>query len=1330
MLALLPAAAPASEIVVRFKPGTTATERGDARRGAHAKLRETLLVRGAQVVAVPDRERAAALRALRRHPGVAYAEVNGVVRALQTPDDPRFDELWGLRNTGQLLHGVPGVPGADIDAFAGWAAGLGSRDVLVAIADTGVDHTHPDLTDNTWTNPGEAGGRATNGLDDDGNGVADDVRGYDFAEDDPDPEDVHSHGTHVAGTVGAVGGNGVGVTGVAQRVSLVAVKVLGDSGSGTDADVAQGFAYAGRIGAQVVNASLGGPGLSQVVEDAIAGAPNTLFVVAAGNDEADNDVAPTSPCAEPPENLICVAATDHADAAAAFTNYGATTVDLGAPGVSILSTVPGGEYSSYSGTSMASPHVAGAAALLAAAAPSETTLERRRRLLAAVEPVASLAGRTVTGGRLDLREALDLSPNPAPEARFAVAPELPVAGQRVLLDGSASTDEGEIEDYTWDLDGDGRYETPPSDGPLLEHVFPAAGQFEIGLRVFDDRGRGATTRRTVEVAPAAAGDPAPALAVDPMPPTARVRATLDASASTDDGAIVRYEWDLDGDWIYERDGGAAAALDHAFPAAGRTPVGVRVTDDDGEQAEARVVLQVRPAAPIVRLQASDETPLPGQRVWFDGRASNDPDGWIDSWYWDLDGDGWVRWPYNWDTTIRYLYPGPVDAGLYLYDNAWNRGHATKRIEVQEPVPLKPAGVPRVAERGGGAADGDGVVEPGEGVTVEQDVRNVGNAALTGLSGTFGGSLGWGHPAGPARWPDVAASATASPVVPTQLDTSSTEVCGAPFDLELEVTTDQGSAIVPVRIPTGSPGPARTVTPPYSFTVQPNTSMSTGGLLPFENGIKDIDIRIDSIRHPHVGDLDIGFNVGSDYTPITLMHRRGGDSDDLKDVVFDDEAPTSITEASPPFTGRYRPEEPLSRFDGVVPTHGFQINVSNYSTEHAAELDRYSVVAAPGTCEDGRDNAAPVLPRPRVHTPVVLGSRMTVDVEGAYDPDGRIVAYRWDVDEDNLFEVETTEPTLETLPYDLLRYDLTVAAVDDRGGVTEAKADYRAYTTHPPVPRVVMTPPEPEPGEPVRFDASGSTDPEGSRLRFRWEFYADGRPDGEAAGPVVERPFGESVAGVRLTVTDESGVVDWWTAGFRVSSDAPTGQPPPEPPPEPPIEEPPDWQPPADDEPSTDQPDDGASAGDAGLTAVPPEEGPGAASGALSPPLARLAAPPGAGPGAPQGTPALRLSVGAPLAASLRAMRRGLLVRAGCDAACSLRAELHVSAGVARRLGLPRPVVARASRRLRRAATARLHLAVRPALLRRLRDVRRVAIVVGATSPGRKPAFVSRRIPVR
>lgn len=339
--------------------------------------------------------------------GVRYVEPDFVITTSATPNDPSYSRLWGLNNSGQ----TGGVADADMDVAEAWDVSSGSRSVVVGVIDTGIDYNHPDLAANIWRNPGEIAG---DGIDNDRNGYVDDVRGWDFANNDNDPFDDEGHGTHVAGTIGAVGNNGVGIVGVSWNVSLMALKFLGADGSGSTSNAIAAINYATRMrqsfGVNVVatNNSWGGGGFSSALRDAIAagGSAGVLCVAAAGNESANNDATPSYPANYAGDAVISVAATDSSNRLATFSNYGVTTVDVAAPGVGIYSTVPGNRYASYSGTSMATPHVTGTVALLAAANPQATAAELRTAILSTAVPLPALAGKVATGGLVNAAAAL------------------------------------------------------------------------------------------------------------------------------------------------------------------------------------------------------------------------------------------------------------------------------------------------------------------------------------------------------------------------------------------------------------------------------------------------------------------------------------------------------------------------------------------------------------------------------------------------------------------------------------------------------------------------------------------------------------------------------------------------------------------------------------------------------------------------------------------------------------------------------------------------------------------------------------------------------------
>ncbi len=336
----------------------------------------------------------AAVSGLRADAAVTFVEPDRIVSADVIPNDPQWNQLWGMRQ---------------IHAPQAWNSGTGSSSVIVAVLDTGVDYTHLDLAANMWTNHGEIPG---NGMDDDGNGWVDDVHGIDCLHNDGDPMDDNGHGTHVAGTIGAVGNNAIGVTGVNWTVQIMALKFLNKNGIGSTSDAARCLDYAIEMGAQIVNDSWGGPQRSAALARAFdrSEAAGQLEVVAAGNDGIDNDRQPSYPANFPNANLIAVAATTPQDKLASFSNYGATRVDLAAPGTHIRSTVPTAlfpsGYAAASGTSMASPHVAGAAALLLSQHPGLRATRLKAVLLAGTNRVKALKGQLLTGGRLNVAAAL------------------------------------------------------------------------------------------------------------------------------------------------------------------------------------------------------------------------------------------------------------------------------------------------------------------------------------------------------------------------------------------------------------------------------------------------------------------------------------------------------------------------------------------------------------------------------------------------------------------------------------------------------------------------------------------------------------------------------------------------------------------------------------------------------------------------------------------------------------------------------------------------------------------------------------------------------------
>jgi subtilisin family serine protease len=330
------------QVIVSYRASTEASDRAVIRADVGATSATPMGLARTEVLEVGRGQVDETIEALASSPDVAYVEPNFYYRAASlSPNDPRFTEEWALNNTGQSLAGVAGTTDADIDAPEAWSTTTGSSAVTVAVIDTGVAYDHPDLAANIWTNPGETGsGRESNNVDDDGNGVKDDWRGWDFVDADNRPRDLLGHGTHVAGIIGAVGNNGAGTSGVAWNVRIMPLRVLGADGVGTTANVASAVAYAVNKGADIINLSLSGSDLSLSVANAIAAATDSLVVVAAGNEGRNNDVTASYPCNYATANIVCVAATDQDDKLAGYSNFGAANVDLAAPGSRVVSTVP------------------------------------------------------------------------------------------------------------------------------------------------------------------------------------------------------------------------------------------------------------------------------------------------------------------------------------------------------------------------------------------------------------------------------------------------------------------------------------------------------------------------------------------------------------------------------------------------------------------------------------------------------------------------------------------------------------------------------------------------------------------------------------------------------------------------------------------------------------------------------------------------------------------------------------------------------------------------------------------------------------------------------
>ena len=350
-----------------------------------------------------------ALNTIHRLPAVMLAEPNFKVRKIATPNDPSFPSLWGMTK---------------ISAPSAWDSFTGNDKVVVAVLDTGVDIKHKDLKDNIWTNTKEI---AANGIDDDGNGYIDDVHGWDFAYGDNDPSDADGHGTHCSGTIAARGNNALGIAGVNWVSRIMPVKILDDQGSGYTFDIYSGLIYAVSNGARVTSNSYGGGGASSLMASAIKTTQDAgvLFVAAAGNESASSASYPAF-YTKTYTNVISVASTESNDSLSWFSNYG-DGVDVAAPGGQILSTAPSDQYATFSGTSMATPHVAGLAAFLWAAAPSKTLAQIRAAIVDRADYLSQLQGKVAANGRINMKKSFDFiggveTPAPTPTASPTVTP--------------------------------------------------------------------------------------------------------------------------------------------------------------------------------------------------------------------------------------------------------------------------------------------------------------------------------------------------------------------------------------------------------------------------------------------------------------------------------------------------------------------------------------------------------------------------------------------------------------------------------------------------------------------------------------------------------------------------------------------------------------------------------------------------------------------------------------------------------------------------------------------------------------------------------------------
>jgi subtilisin family serine protease len=398
-----------NEVIVKFKQNMKTQEASTIEKGLGLEKAKNLGPSGMKLYKIKKGSTVEGTVAkLKQFKNVEFAEPNYKLQ-INAVKDPYYNYLWGLKNVGQYVNGYYGTAGIDINVESAWSKTTGAN-VIVGVIDSGIDINHPDLKNNIWVNKNEI---PNDGIDNDNNGYIDDVNGWDFYHDDKtvyDSYDGEEHGTHVAGTIGA-SANTQGVIGVAPNVKIMSLKFIGPDGTGWTSDAVEAIYYAKKMGAHILNNSWGGSGYSQSLYDAIQ-SYGGLFVAAAGNDyQTNNDYYPYYPSSYDLPNILSVAAIDSYGYLAYFSNYGPKSVDIAAPGQNILSTAPNNKYQYMNGTSMATPHVTGAAALYLSKNPKASATDVKESLMTHVKKLSSLSGLMVSGGLVDTGASLSYNPD-------------------------------------------------------------------------------------------------------------------------------------------------------------------------------------------------------------------------------------------------------------------------------------------------------------------------------------------------------------------------------------------------------------------------------------------------------------------------------------------------------------------------------------------------------------------------------------------------------------------------------------------------------------------------------------------------------------------------------------------------------------------------------------------------------------------------------------------------------------------------------------------------------------------------------------------------------
>lgn len=777
--------------------------------------------------------------------GVKSVYPDFVQHSTRVPNDPFFNFQWGHDNTGQSIAGVLGTIDADSDLTDAWDTTIGSRNVVIAVIDTGVDYRHIDLADNMWINPGEIPG---NGIDDDGNGFVDDVSGWDFGDLDNDPDDQAAHGTHVAGIIGAVGNNGIGVAGVAWNVSILPIKAVDESGS---------FPFSATLGAYDYITMLKESGVNIVASNNSYGAfapasfetflqdqrdaiqrtidAGIVFVAAAGNDGSDIDPIDEQdrtafPAGYNLPGIISVAATDNNDGLAGFSNFGAEGVDLGAPGVNILSTVPGDGYAYFSGTSMASPYVAGAIAILASVRPDASPVELRQAVMDSSDPLPSLQNRVQSGGRLNVWRAIQVLSIDGPTVlSFSPGPVFGQFDQNGQIVSTLSVTFNKPIDPTFvntsqvSVVGSG---VDTIFGNLNDVTVPVAS---VALDPTD--------ARILTITLNLAGFPSQRLPIDTY------RLTLSAPGFRD----------LDGNFL---NGNSSGGTD--------TDLGFEVVPVSGAL-EPNDTLSI--ASPIT-FNANGTARITGLRIGDGLQSLRD----VDLFRVNMPAGGLITAEV---IAKRLPTPSTLDSYLRLFDAFGNELANNDQFFGQD--------------------------------SYLDFFVNTGGIYYIGVSG-FGN---------PSYNPTVAGSGSQQ----------STGLYDIAVSVAL-VSDDRVSA-------------ADTISSPIRIPLEGTAGTTTNSIIVRDSReIRDVNVRI-SLDHTFVGDLRISL-IGPDNTEVILFNRRGGSGDNLVNTLFDDEATTAIGAASAPFTGSFRPDVPLNRFDGKLAIGTWTLRIVDTTSLNTGQLLDWSI----------------------------------------------------------------------------------------------------------------------------------------------------------------------------------------------------------------------------------------------------------------------------------------------------------------------------------------------------------------------------------------------------